>query len=124
MKKLLLSLLCLGVAVPALAKNTPNKGFVFVPQNVVIESVADAKSKADDTIIVLQGKIVKALGDDKYMFSDKTGEIIIEIDEDDFNGVTVAEGEMIEITGEVDKDMMKPTKVDVKAIKKLDNAQK
>lgn len=124
MKKLLLSLLCLGVAVPALAKNTQNKGFVFVPQNVVIESVADAKSKADDTIIVLQGKIVKALGDDKYMFSDKTGEIIIEIDEDDFNGVTVAEGEMIEITGEVDKDMMKPTKVDVKAIKKLDNAQK
>lgn len=123
MKKILLTLLCLGAAVPALAKDA-NKGFIFVPQNVVIETVADVKNKSDDTWVVMQGQIVKALGDDKYSFTDKTGEIIIEIDNDDFNGVTVTSGEMLEITGEVDKDMMKPAKVDVKAIKKLDKAAK
>ncbi len=119
MKKVLLTLLCMGVALPALAKNNQNAGFVFVPKNVVVETVADAKNKSDETLIVLQGQIAKALGDEKYMFTDKTGEIVIEIDNDDFNGVTVTEGEMIEISGEIDKDMMKPAKVDVKTIKKL-----
>lgn len=118
MKKILLSLLCLGVAAPALAKHA-KPGFVFVPDEVVVESVADVKNKSDETLVVMQGKILKALGDEKYTFADKTGEIIIEIDEDDFNGVTVTAGEMLEISGEVDKDLMKPAKVDVKQIKKL-----
>lgn len=126
MKKLLLSLFCvLAVAVNAQAKNKhKNQGFVFVPENVVIETVADAKNMDDDTIVVLQGQIVKALGDDKYQFTDETGEIILDIDEDDFNGVTVTEGELIEITGEIDKEMMKPTEIDVKQIKKLDKKHK
>ena len=55
---------------------------------------------------------------------DETGEIILDIDEDDFNGVTVTEGEMIEITGEIDKEMMKPTEVNVKQIKKMDKKHK
>lgn len=118
MKKLLLTLLCIGTAFPALAKKDKG-GFIFIPENVVIESVADVKNKADDTIVIMQGKIVKYLGDDKYTFADKTGEIVIEIDEEDFNGVTVSASELIEISGEVDKDMMKPAKVDVKSIKKL-----
>lgn len=126
MKKFLLSLICvLAVAANAQAKDKhKNQGFVFVPENVVIETVADAKDKADDTIVVLQGQIVKALGHDKYQFTDETGEIILDIDEDDFNGVTVTEGEMIEITGEIDKEMMKPTEVNVKQIKKMDKKHK
>lgn len=121
MKKLLLSLICvLLAAANAQAKDKhKNKGFVFVPENVVVETVADAKNKADDTLVVLQGQIVKALGDDKYQFTDETGEIILDIDQDDFDGVTVVEGEIIQITGEIDKEMMKPTEVDVKHIKKM-----
>ena len=126
MKKFLLSLICvLAVAANAQAKDKhKNQGFVFVPENVVIETVADAKDKADDTVVVLQGQIVKALGHDKYQFTDETGEIILDIDEDDFDGVTVTEGEMIEITGEIDKEMMKPTEVNVKQIKKMDKKHK
>ncbi len=123
MKKLLLSLLCIGVVFPALAKDK-NKGFVFVPQNVTIETIADVKNKADDTIVVIQGQIAKSLGDEKYSFTDKTGEIIIEIDDEDFNGMTVTSEELLEITGEVDKEIMKPTKIDVKSIKKIDNKTK
>ena len=121
MKKLLLSLICAILAVTSVqAKDKhKNKGFMFVPENVVVETVADAKNKADDTIVVLQGQIVKALGDDKYQFTDETGEIVLDIDQDDFDGVTVVEGEIIQITGEIDKEMMKPTEVDVKHIKKM-----
>ncbi|MCQ2740804.1 MAG: NirD/YgiW/YdeI family stress tolerance protein, partial [Alphaproteobacteria bacterium] len=108
-KKTLVTLLLLGVAIPAIAKNG-QKGFVFIPENIAITTVEDAKNKADDTFVVMQGKIARALGHDKYAFTDKTGEIVIEIDNEDFDGVSVTAGEMIEITGEVDKEMMKPTK--------------
>ncbi len=126
MKKLLLSLICvLLAAANAQAKDKhKNKGFVFVPENEVIETVADAKDKSDDTLVVLQGQIVKALGDDKYQFTDETGEIILDIDQDDFDGVTVTAGEIIQITGDVDKEMMKPTEVDVKHIKKIKDKKK
>lgn len=125
MKKILLSTLVTALALPLLATSVSaknkNKGFVFVPQEMAVETVADAKDKADDTIVVLQGYIAKSLGGDKYAFTDKTGEIIIEIDDDEFDGVSVTSGEMIEIMGEIDKDSKKPAKVEVKTIKKLDN---
>lgn len=125
MKKILLSTLVTALALPLLATSVSaknkNKGFVFVPQEMAVETVADAKDKADDTIVVLQGYIAKSLGGDKYAFTDKTGEIIIEIDDDEFDGVSVTSGEMIEIMGEIDKDSKKPVKVEVKTIKKLDN---
>ena len=123
LKKSLIALVCLTAALPAFAKQK-NGGFVFVPKNMVVETVEDVKNKADDTFVVLQGQIARALGHDKYAFTDKTGEIIIEIDNEDFNGVSVTEGEMIEITGELDKEMMKPAKVDVKSIKKLEPTKK
>ena len=125
MKKILLSTLVTALALPLLATSVSaknkNKGFVFVPQEMAVETVADAKDKADDTIVVLQGYIAKSLGGDKYAFTDKTGEIIIEIDDDEFDGVSVTSGEMIVIMGEIDKDSKKPAKVEVKTIKKLDN---
>ena len=126
MKKILLSTLVTALALPLLATSVSaknkNKGFVFVPQEMAVETVADAKDKADDTIVVLQGYIAKSLGGDKYAFTDKTGEIIIEIDDDEFDGVSVTSGEMIEIMGEIDKDSKKPAKVEVKTIKKKDFA--
>ena len=123
MKKILFTFLCLAVCGNAFAKDH-KKGFIFVPENVVIETVENVKTKADETFVYMQGQIVKALGDDKYSFTDKTGEIILEIDNDEFDGVTVAAGEFIEISGEVDKELMKPTKIDVKSIKKLDKKEK
>ena len=123
MKKILFTFLCLAICGNAFAKDS-KKGFIFVPENVVIETVENVKTKADETFVYMQGQIVKALGDDKYAFTDKTGEIVLEIDNDEFDGVTVAAGELIEVSGEIDKDMMKPAKVDVKSIKKLDKSKK
>ena len=123
MKKFLFAFICLAITQNALAKED-KKGFIFIPENVVIETVENVKTKNDETFVYMQGQIVKALGDDKYAFTDKTGEIVLEIDNDEFNGVTVAAGEFIEISGEVDKELMKPAKVEVKSIKKLDKKEK
>ena len=123
MKKFLFAFMCLAITQNAFAADA-KKGFIFVPENVIIETVENVKTKNDETFVYMQGQIVKALGDDKYAFTDKTGEIILEIDNDEFDGVTVAAGEFIEISGEVDKELMKPTKIDVKSIKKLDKKEK
>ena len=69
-------------------------------------TVADALKLSDDTPVVLEGKIEKNLGGEKYLFKDNTASVTIEIDNDDWRGVTVGEQDLIEIHGEVDKDLM------------------
>ncbi|MGN0929785.1 MAG: YgiW/YdeI family stress tolerance OB fold protein [Alphaproteobacteria bacterium] len=116
-----MSCLIMSSSVMAGKKNKgQGQGFVFQPTSITVETIEDVKNKKDDEIIVLQGVIEKALGDEKYLFNDGTGTVIIEIDEDDFRGVTVSAGEKIQITGEVDKGgLFKSDKVEVKNIKKL-----
>lgn len=80
-------------------------------------SVEEAKKMPDDSHVVLRGKIEKSLGDEKYVFKDKTGSIQIEIDDDDWNGLEVSPEDLVEISGEVDTHMMKPTDIDVDSIR-------
>ena len=65
---------------------------------------------------LLKGKIEKSLGGDKYQFNDGTGIIIIEIDDDEWDGIFVTPNNIIEITGEIDKNMMSAPTVDVESI--------
>ena len=78
-------------------------------------TVQQALTMRDDTIVVLTGHIINSLGDEKYMFRDDTGEVIIEIDDEDWHGITVKPEDLIEIVGEVDKEFMEKTKIDVKS---------
>lgn len=78
-------------------------------------TVKQALSMSDDSMVVLVGKIVNSLGDEKYTFRDSTGEVIIEIDDEDWHGVKVTPEDTIEIVGEVDKEFMEKTKIDVKS---------
>ncbi|MDR0575987.1 MAG: NirD/YgiW/YdeI family stress tolerance protein [Candidatus Accumulibacter sp.] len=85
-----------------------------------IVTVEEAKKLRDDTPARLQGNIVRALGDEKYIFRDASGEIVVEIDDDVWRGVTVGPGDSVEIRGEVDKDFPGfPVEIEVDAIKKL-----
>lgn len=114
------SCLILGSSVMAGDKNKKMGGFVFQPTSITVETVENMKDKKDDEIVVLQGVIEKAIGDEKYLFNDGTGTIIIEIDDDDFKGMTVNANEKVQITGEFDKGgWFKKDKVEVKNIKKL-----
>lgn len=78
-------------------------------------TVEQALSARDDAIVVLVGKITTSLGDEKYIFADSTGEVIIEIDDEDWHGVKVTPDNTIEIVGEVDKEFMEKTKIEVKS---------
>ena len=84
-------------------------------------TVAAALKCWDDAPVSLTGNIVerRAGSDDKYMFRDATGQILADIDHELFFGKTVTPQTRVRIFGEVDKDMMKPTKIDVKRLEIL-----
>lgn len=80
-------------------------------------TVKQALDMRDDSIVVLTGKIISSLGDEKYLFGDSTGQVIIEIDDEDWHGVTVTPENTIEIVGELDKELFDKTKIDVNSFK-------
>lgn len=69
--------------------------------------------------LLLKGYVVKATGDEKYQFSDQTGSITVDIDDDLWQGQPVSAKTPVTIIGEIDIDY-KPTKrveVDVDQVK-------
>lgn len=121
MKKRMLAVLaavsCLALGGQAFAKDTGGKGGFSGP-SVEIITVENAKGMEDDTFVILRGNITKSLGDDMYIFTDGTGTINIEIDEDEWNGVTVGPEDVVEIRGEIDKGWAS-IEIDVDQIKKV-----
>ena len=79
-------------------------------------SVADALKLNDDTAVVLVGQIERSLGDEKYLFKDASGSVTVEIDNEDWRGLTVTPQDPVILNGEVDKAMFKDTKIDVDSI--------
>jgi len=80
-------------------------------------TVNQAKTLKDDIPVVLEGNIIQHLGKDNYLFRDATGEINIEIDHDDWNGVTVTPKDTVTISGEIDKDW-NSFEIEVDSVKK------
>ena len=85
----------------------------FQGPGLPVITVAEALNVSDDTPVKLIGKIEKKLGDEKYLFKDATGTVTIEIDDDDWRGVTATPDSELIIEGEVDKHIFKGTKIDV-----------
>lgn len=97
---------------------TKHGGGYTGPKSTGVMTVAQAKQMRDDSKVTLRGTIVKQLGDEKYLFKDSTGEITIEIDDDDWNGLAVGANDQIEIYGEVDKDW-NSVEIDVDSVRKV-----
>jgi uncharacterized protein (TIGR00156 family) len=81
-------------------------------------TVAEAKNLWDDSPVLLRGKIERFLGDEKYLFTDDSGSIIIEIDDRAWLGLSVNQNDMVEVTGEVDKSFTK-VEIEVSSVKKI-----
>lgn len=113
MKKILLLTTAVLMAFPAVS--------AFI-DTVKTTTVRDIKTMKDDTPVQLEGNITKALGDDKYTFTDGTGSITVEIDDEDWKGVDVTPADKVRLDGEIDKDLLK-TKVDVHSVQKIQNNQ-
>jgi uncharacterized protein (TIGR00156 family) len=80
-------------------------------------TVEAAKSLRNDYPVILRGKIERSLGDEKYLFADETGNIIVEIDDHLWRGFSVDQNDLVEIAGEVDRGITK-IEIEVSSIKK------
>lgn len=105
--------LVLGFGHNALAQNL---GGGFQGPGLPAMNVSEALKTSDDTPVKLVGRIEKSLGDEKYLFKDATGTITVEIDDDDWRGLTVTPNDEVVIEGEVDKDMFRDAEIDVNTI--------
>ncbi|MDR0706828.1 MAG: NirD/YgiW/YdeI family stress tolerance protein [Treponema sp.] len=83
-----------------------------------VVTVDAAKGLRDGYPVILKGKIERFLGDEKYLFTDETGSIIVEIDDILWRGLSVDQNDMVEITGEIDKGFRR-TEIEASGIKKM-----
>ncbi|MEZ5446449.1 MAG: NirD/YgiW/YdeI family stress tolerance protein [Gammaproteobacteria bacterium] len=67
----------------------------------------------DDQYVVLRGNLTSQVGSEKYMFSDGSGQIRVEIDDDVFPRHRIGPDTAVELYGEVEKDFMQSVEIDV-----------
>ncbi len=80
----------------------------------VSEVLADAR---DDRPVELSGQLVRQTGRELYLFRDASGEITVEIDDDDFpTGQQVDADTQVKIHGEVDARAMREPRVEVERL--------
>ena len=120
MKNMLL-LTCFSVLAFSAAAQAQYKagGYIGNTETADITLVEQINNLPDDAYVTMQGKIIAKIGHEKYTFQDQTGTIKIEIDDEDWNGVTVGKDDVVQIQGEVDKSWTKPTKIEVDFIQKV-----
>ena len=98
------------------AKNAQGGGYTGPgPEFVTAEQ---AKSMSDDSYVALKGYIIKRLSGDNYLFKDDSGTIPLEINDKRWAGQKVGPEDLVEIYGEVDKDMF-DLEIEVKQLTKL-----
>ncbi|PMH03990.1 hypothetical protein BCU78_01980 [Vibrio lentus] len=81
-----------------------------------VKQVNDSGMFNDDMPVTLTGRIKASLGGEMYLFTDSTGEVTIEIDHDKWFGRTVTPATIIQIRGEIDRNVF-GIKVDVDDIR-------
>ena len=87
------------------------------PSDLKASTVAEVMKAGDDSPVIMVGHIEKHLGGERYQFKDDTGTITVEIDHQDWRGLTVGPEDIVELWGEVDRDLTN-RKVDVDRIVK------
>ncbi|MFQ6703340.1 MAG: YgiW/YdeI family stress tolerance OB fold protein [Alphaproteobacteria bacterium] len=105
-----------GPNAPDATATNEHGGFVSGAETIV--TVKQVNEMRDDVPVIIQGKIIQRMGDEKYLFEDNTGSITIEIDDDDWRGQTVTPTDTVKLYGEVDRGIFK-TEIDIDYVEKL-----
>ena len=119
MKKYILATLVRAAASPALWAKSDQAILEEAKQNVV--SIAQAHKMKDETGVTLRGQIVKqrAAQSDEFELRDKTGSIMIDVDDDHWKRLKLKAGDRVEVWGEVDTHRNKPTDIEVIQIERV-----
>lgn len=88
------------------------------PDGRKLVTVKNAVELPDDTPIKLNGRITRKVGDETYEFTDESGTLTVEIDDEDWRGVEVSATDQVEITGEVDREW-RSVELEVDTIRRL-----
>ena len=110
MKKYLL-LSCLVLALPVIAQSAQT-----FSKAQSISTVEQAHKMPDDSEVLLEGIIIEQIGRNTYMFKDKTGQIPVEIEMDEWNGFEVTDTTPVRIYGEMDIEGMGNRQIDVQSV--------
>ena len=97
MKKLL-------IGITLLFSLTANAEFIGEGATTEVTTVKNAIELKDDSRVIVEGYIVKELKDELYLLKDASGEVEIEIDDEDFRNIKVTANDKVRITAEVDSD--------------------
>lgn len=125
MRYLLPVIIALFLSMPAYAAytgpgGTGNKagGYTGPISGAMADNVAAAKNLKDDERVVLTGHIISKLAGtkDEYVFRDNTGEIVVEISQKQFRGMSIGPDDLVRISGKIDKDLGQDVEVDVKTL--------
>jgi len=66
-------------------------------------SVTEVMTLPDNAPVTMRGRITKNMGENIYVFEDSSGTIMMEIEEEDWNGKTVRVNDIVTVYGNVDK---------------------
>lgn len=121
MKKLFIATLFVGTTMMPQAQFMENDANVVAQKDIVppyvISNVAAVREMADNTYVSIQGNIVQRQGHDqeKYLFKDASGDIIVEIEDHVWRHQTVTPGTTVKILGELDQSS-DPHRVEIEAV--------
>lgn len=106
-------ILCAGaISGAALAKDGGFTG----PDDATPATAAQAAGLKDDTHVRMVGRLVRSLGDENYEFEDDTGMLVVEIDDEAWQGESFGPDVRVELIGELDSDGGK-TELDVDRVR-------
>ena len=106
--------ICGAVAGPGQMANMNNNTMNNQP---AVWTVTEVMSLPDNTPVIMRGYITKNMGNDIFVFEDDSGTIMMEIDEEDWNGNTVRVDDVVTVYGNVDKGA-NYTEIDVSSVVK------
>ena len=118
MKNKLLVALLLAMPFVAHAQFTgPRADGVTRGNPAVVTTVAAANKAAVDTPVLLEGRITRQVASERYEFTDATGTIVVEIDDEYLPRETFDQNTQLRIKGEVDRRWNQRQRyIDVKSV--------
>ena len=112
MKKLFFMLLAgLGISCSAMAGNMADNN---LPNNNTV-TIAEAMTLADNTPVMIIATVSENLGNSKYSLTDNSGNMVVEIGDNDWVGVVAQPGNTILIQGTIDAQGNENVEIDVES---------
>ena len=119
MKKIsMIAIACLAMSGAATAAMNGGAPGGFSGGENVILTVDQVKGMNDNSKVWVEGSIIQKNGDEKYLFQDSTGSIMVEIDDNAWHGLVIGPTDVVRIYGEVDHGLFN-TEIDIDYIEKI-----